>query len=89
MLQRVRDEAHRFANTFHGERRSKRMVKSVLDDVPGLGEVRRKRLLKELGSLKGVRAATLEDLSALPWLPASVAAAVHAKLHPESAPSML
>jgi excinuclease ABC subunit C len=84
MLQRVRDEAHRFANTFHGERRSKRMVKSVLDDVPGLGEVRRKRLLKELGSLKAIKAASLDELRALSWLPDPVAEAVHATLHPIS-----
>ena len=44
MLQRIRDEAHRFANTFHGERRSKRMTTSALDGIPGLGETRKKRL---------------------------------------------
>jgi excinuclease ABC subunit C len=50
------------------------MVKSVLDDVPGLGEVRRKRLIKEFGSVKAVKAATLDELSAVSWLPESVAA---------------
>ncbi|RLE21731.1 MAG: excinuclease ABC subunit C, partial [Actinobacteria bacterium] len=49
MLQRIRDEAHRFANTFHRERRSKRMTSSALDGIPGLGEVRRKKLVKALG----------------------------------------
>jgi excinuclease ABC subunit C len=81
LLQRIRDEAHRFAITYHRELRGKRMTKSVLDDVAGLGPTRRKRLIKELGGVKAVKAATLEDLLALPWLPDKVAAAVHAKLH--------
>ncbi len=81
MLQRIRDEAHRFANTFHGERRSKRMTTSVLDGIPGLGETRRKRLVKELGGVNGVKRAELDQLLALSWLPESVAYAVHAKLH--------
>ena len=82
MLQRIRDEAHRFANTFHGERRSKRMTVSALDGIPGLGETRRARLVKEFGSVGAVRRAPLEDLQALSWLPDTVAAAVHTKLHP-------
>ncbi len=82
MLQRIRDEAHRFANTFHGERRSKRMTKSVLDDIPGLGETRRKRLVKELGGVNAVKEASLEDLASLSWLPDAVARSVHTKLHP-------
>jgi excinuclease ABC subunit C len=84
MLQRVRDEAHRFANTFHAERRSKRMTRSVLEDIPGLGETRRKRLLKEFGGVGAVRRASLEQLRSLPWLPDKVAAAVHDKLHPSA-----
>ena len=58
LLQRVRDEAHRFAITFHRERRSKRMTASILDGVPGLGETRRKALLREFGSLKRLGGAT-------------------------------
>jgi excinuclease ABC subunit C len=81
LLQRIRDEAHRFAITFHRELRGKRMTTSVLDGVPGLGDVRRKRLLKELGSVKAVKAASLEELQALPWLPDAVARAVHDKIH--------
>ena len=81
MLQRIRDEAHRFANTFHAERRSKRMTKSALDGIPGLGETRRKRLLKELGGVNAVKQASLEQLQALPWLPDNVAAAVYAHFH--------
>jgi excinuclease ABC subunit C len=66
LLQRVRDEAHRFAITHHRNRRSKSMVESVLDDVPGLGEVRRKVLLRHFGSLKKLRAASVDDIAALP-----------------------
>jgi excinuclease ABC subunit C len=81
LLQRIRDEAHRFAITFHRELRGKRMTVSALDGITGLGEVRRQRLVKELGGVKGVKAASLEELQALTWLPNVVAAAVHEKLH--------
>jgi len=81
LLQRVRDEAHRFAITYHRELRGKRMTKSVLDDVPGLGPTRRKRLIKELGSLRAVKEASLEDLTALKWLPNAVASAVYEQVH--------
>jgi excinuclease ABC subunit C len=81
LLQRVRDEAHRFANTFHRELRGKRMTKSVLDDIPGLGESRKKRLVKELGGVTAVRKATLDELRALSWLPDPVATALYARLH--------
>jgi excinuclease ABC subunit C len=82
LLQRLRDEAHRFAITFHRELRGKRMTASVLDGVPGLGESRRQKLLDALGGLNGVRAATKEELRALTWLPEKVADAVFAQLHP-------
>jgi excinuclease ABC subunit C len=68
LLQRVRDEAHRFAITHHRGRRSKSMVESVLDDVPGLGEVRRKALLKRFGSLRKIRAATIEEIAEVPGI---------------------
>jgi excinuclease ABC subunit C len=77
LLQRVRDEAHRFAITFHRERRAKRMTKSIVDDIPGLGPTRKARLVKELGGVNAVRGATLEELQSLPWLPDSVAHAVY------------
>lgn len=77
MLQMVRDEAHRFANTFHRERRSKRMRASELDGIKGLGPKRREKLLTQLGGVAGVRSATLEQLSEL--LPVEVARAIHAK----------
>jgi excinuclease ABC subunit C len=81
LLQRLRDEAHRFAVSFHRELRGKRMTKSVLDDIPGLGPTRRKRLVKELGGVENVKRADLETLRSLTWLPDSVADAVHAKIH--------
>ncbi len=63
LLQRVRDEAHRFAITFHRQRRSKAMTTSVLDGIPGLGEVRRKALLRQFGSVKRLRAASVEEIA--------------------------
>ncbi|MCW2810266.1 MAG: uvrC [Friedmanniella sp.] len=66
LLQRLRDEAHRFAITHHRSRRSKSMVESLLDQVPGLGEVRRKALIAHFGSLKKLRAATVEEIAAVP-----------------------
>jgi excinuclease ABC subunit C len=82
MLQRIRDEAHRFANTFHRELRGKRMTKSSLDDIPGLGDNRKKRLARELGGVNAVKKASLETLKSLTWLPDSVAETVYAKFHP-------
>jgi excinuclease ABC subunit C len=82
LLQRLRDEAHRFAISYHRELRGKRMVKSSIDDIPGLGPTRKKRLVKELGGVGAVKAASLADLVALPWLPDKVAIAVHERFHP-------
>lgn len=84
MLQRIRDEAHRFANTFHRERRAKRMTTSALDGIPGLGEARRERLVKAMGGVTAVKKASLDDLLALSFLPEAVARAVHAKFQPSS-----
>jgi excinuclease ABC subunit C len=81
MLQRIRDEAHRFANTFHRERRSKRMTLSSLDGIPGLGEVRQKKLVKALGGVTAVKRADLDELKSLSFLPDTVAEAVYAKFH--------
>ncbi len=80
LLQRVRDEAHRFAITYHRQRRSKGMVDSVLDDVPGLGEMRRKALLRKFGSVKRLRAATVEEIAEVPGFGRRTAEAVHAAL---------
>jgi excinuclease ABC subunit C len=76
LLQRIRDEAHRFAITHHRSRRSKSMVESVLDDVPGLGEVRRKSLLRQFGSLKKLRAATVDEIAAVPGIGPRTAEAI-------------
>jgi excinuclease ABC subunit C len=81
LLQRVRDEAHRFAVSYHRELRGKRMTRSGLEGVPGLGEARRRRLVRELGSVRAVREASLDDLLALAWLPDAVARALYAHLH--------
>ncbi len=81
LLQRLRDESHRFAIDYHRRLRNRRMTTSVLDDIPGLGPTRRKRLIKELGSVKQVRLAELETLKDLTWLPDVVAEAVYAKTH--------
>ena len=74
LVQRLRDEAHRFAVTFHRSKRGKSMVASSLDGVGGLGPVRRERLLAHFGSLGALRGASLDDLEALNWLPNVVAA---------------
>ncbi|TNM39613.1 excinuclease ABC subunit UvrC [Nocardioides albidus] len=76
LLQRVRDEAHRFAIAHHRNRRSKSMVESLLDDVPGLGEVRRRTLLRHFGSLRKLRAATVEEIAAVPGVGPRTAAAI-------------
>ena len=68
LLQRIRDEAHRFAINHHRGRRSRSMVESALDDVPGLGEVRRKALLRQFGSMKRLRAAGVEEIAAVPGI---------------------
>jgi hypothetical protein len=86
LLQRIRDEAHRFAITYHRQLRGKGMTKSALEGIPGLGPGRRTRLLKEYGTLKALRAAPLEDLRALGWLPEAVAAAVFDHLHAVARP---
>ncbi|MGY1685326.1 excinuclease ABC subunit UvrC [Geodermatophilus sp. SYSU D00804] len=78
LLQRVRDEAHRFAITYHRQKRSVSMLVSLLDDVPGLGETRRKALMKQFGSLKRLRAATVEELTAVPGIGRRTAEAVMA-----------
>ena len=81
LLMRVRDEAHRFVISFHRKRRSRRAHASVLDRIPGLGPRRRVSLLKRFGSLAAIRAASLEDLLAVPGLPRAVAEAVFERLH--------
>jgi excinuclease ABC subunit C len=76
LLQRIRDEAHRFAINHHRSRRSKSMVESLLDDVPGLGEVRRKTLLKHFGSLKKLREAEVDQIALVPGIGPRTATAI-------------
>ena len=88
LLQRIRDEAHRFAITHHRGRRSVSMVESLLDDVAGLGEVRRKALLRRFGSMKKLRSATAAEIAETPGfgprLAEAVVAAVASQQVPES-----
>jgi excinuclease ABC subunit C len=79
LLQQVRDEAHRFANTYHQQLRSKSMVDSILDDVPGVGPKRKKQLLRHFGSLKKMRAASRSDLTEV--VPEQVASDLYSALH--------
>ncbi|MCL6538792.1 MAG: excinuclease ABC subunit UvrC [Acidothermus sp.] len=81
LLQRIRDEAHRFALAYHRTKRSKAMTRSVLEGIPGLGEVRRKAFLRHFGSVKRMREATVEELAAVPGVGRRTAEAVHAALH--------
>lgn len=82
MLQRLRDESHRFAITFHRQKRTTSMVSSALDGIPGLGPAKQKALLKHFGSVKRIRAAGVEQLQEAPGIGPSLATAVHAALHP-------
>lgn len=81
MLQRIRDESHRFAISYHRQLRNKRMTKSALDGIAGLGPTRKKRLTKELGGVNAVKRSDLETLKALSWLPDEVAENVYRALH--------
>ena len=81
MLQRIRDESHRFAISYHRQLRDKRMTKSALDGIAGLGPTRKKRLTKELGGVNAVKRSDLETLKALSWLPDEVAENVYRALH--------
>jgi len=85
LLQRIRDEAHRFAITFHRQRRGKAMTASALDGVPGLGESKRKALLSHFGSVKKMRAATVEELCEVKGIGTVLATAIHAHLTRASA----
>ena len=81
LLQRIRDESHRFAITYHRQLRSKRMTASALDGITGLGPARKTRLMKEFGGVKAVKKASEEELLSLSWLPDSVARNVYTSLH--------
>lgn len=73
LLMRIRDEAHRFAITYHKKLRGKRALRSELDDVPGIGAKRKKELIKRFGSLSGIRDASIDDIAAVPGLNRKIA----------------
>ena len=81
LLQRIRDESHRFANDYHRRLRGKRMSRSSLDSISGLGPARRARLVKEMGGVRAVERASRDDLLALNWLPDAVACSIYENLH--------
>jgi excinuclease ABC subunit C len=81
LLQRVRDEAHRFALTHHRVRRDKAMTESIMDELPGIGPARKRALLQHFGSPESVFAATREELEAVPGLPQKVARAIYAHVN--------
>lgn len=85
LLQRVRDEAHRFAIAYHRSKRSKRMTASALDAIPGLGETRRKALVTHFGSVARLRRASIDEITAVPGIGSATAAAVLEALNVESA----
>ena len=80
LLQRIRDEAHRFAITFHRQKRGKSMTASLLDEVPGLGPAKRQALLKHFGSVKKLRAASEEELQQVPGIGPAMAANLRSRL---------
>ena len=80
LVQRVRDEAHRFAITFHRQRRSKKSIQSAMDLVPGIGPKRKRMLMRKFGSLKGIREAPLEDIAAVPGMTMRVARALKSQI---------
>jgi excinuclease ABC subunit C len=84
LLQRVRDEAHRFAITYHRQKRGKAATVSALDDLPGLGPARRAALLKSFGSVRKLSAARAEEIGAVPGIGPKLAATIVAALHPEA-----
>jgi excinuclease ABC subunit C len=83
LLQRIRDEAHRFAITFHRSKRSKVMLESLLDDIPKLGESRRSALLEKYGSVTAIRKATAADISLIPGIGSSIAELIVSRLQNE------
>jgi excinuclease ABC subunit C len=83
LLQRIRDEAHRFAITYHRQKRSRRLSTSVVEDIPGVGPNRRKALMRAFGSLTRLRKASVEELAAVPGISAELASAIHQHLASE------
>ena len=89
LLQRVRDEAHRFAITYHRAKRGKAAIDSALDDVPGLGRARRAALLREFGSVRKLAAAGVAEVGAVPGIGPKLAATIVAALNPEPGAALM
>jgi excinuclease ABC subunit C len=87
VLQHIRDEAHRFAITYHRQKRAKRALRSPLDDIPGVGATRKKALLRRFGSLTRVRAADVKELEATPGVGPALARTIHERLHSPLVPA--
>ncbi len=87
LLQRVRDEAHRFAITFHREKRSRTMTTSALDNIAGLGDTRRKALMRRFGSLRRLRAASADEIAEVPGIGPRTASAIVEALHRDEPPT--
>src|SRR5690606_36606393 len=83
LLQRVRDEAHRFAITYHRDKRARRVRVSELDKVPGLGQARKQALIKHFGSVKRLKEASVEDIAQVKGFVKTTAAKIDAALHEE------
>ena len=81
LLERLRDEAHRFAITYHRKLRNQAGLRSSLEDIPGVGPNRRKKLLKHFGSLKKIRAASLNELKQMPGMPDPLAETIYQTLN--------
>jgi excinuclease ABC subunit C len=85
LLQRIRDEAHRFAITFHRSRRSKIMLESILDEIPQLGSARRASLLERFGSVAAIRKASVDEIAATPGIGGKIASVIESYLEGISA----
>src|SRR5438093_4155053 len=81
VLQHLRDEAHRFAITYHRTKRAKRALASPLDDVPGVGPTRKRALLRSFGSLTRLRRASVEEIEETPGIGSEMAKTIHERLH--------
>jgi excinuclease ABC subunit C len=86
LLQKLRDEAHRFAINFHRSKRSKIMLESLLDEVPGLGEIRRKSLLTHFGSVSALKAATIDELAVVPGIGKKMAKTIIDQINSQDLP---
>ena len=81
LIKQVRDESHRFAITFHRQLRDKAMTVSILDEIEGVGPKRKRLLMRAFGSMRRLKAATVDEIAAVDGIPGNVAEAIHAGIH--------